>query len=136
MIVTERVMMMADYINRADAIKAIDKQWLRGINMPICREVRTAIVQIISALPSAKPKGDLISRADVICEVLVNDGIDNIVDRINALPSAEAVQGEWHKTENDEMEITGYYCSVCDMPTDEPTNYCGNCGARMKGGAE
>ena len=32
---------------------------------------------------------DLISRADVICEVLVNDGIDNIVDRINALPSAD-----------------------------------------------
>lgn len=34
----------------------------------------------------------VISRADAICEVLVNDGIDNIVDRINALPSAEA---EW-----------------------------------------
>lgn len=33
---------------------------------------------------------DRISRADAICEVLVNDGIDNIVDRINALPSAEA----------------------------------------------
>lgn len=35
---------------------------------------------------------DLISRADAICEVLVNDGIDNIVERIKALPSAEA---EW-----------------------------------------
>lgn len=34
--------------------------------------------------------GDYISRADAICEVLVNDGIDNIVDRINALPSADA----------------------------------------------
>lgn len=33
---------------------------------------------------------DLINRADAICEVLVNDGIDNIVDRINALPSANA----------------------------------------------
>lgn len=33
---------------------------------------------------------DLISRADAICEVLVNDGIDNIVDRINELPSADA----------------------------------------------
>ena len=37
---------------------------------------------------------DLISRADAIWEVLVNDGIDNIVDRINALPSAE-VYKEW-----------------------------------------
>lgn len=35
---------------------------------------------------------DYISRADAICEVLVNDGIDNIVDRIKALPSADA---EW-----------------------------------------
>lgn len=35
-----------------------------------------------------KADGDLISRADAICEVLVNDGIDNIVDRINTLPSA------------------------------------------------
>ena len=35
---------------------------------------------------------DVISRADAICEVLVNDGIDNIVDRINDLPSADA---EW-----------------------------------------
>lgn len=33
---------------------------------------------------------DNISRADAICEVLVNDGIKNIVDRIQALPSAEA----------------------------------------------
>ena len=32
---------------------------------------------------------DYISRADAICEVLVNDGIDNIVGRINALPSAD-----------------------------------------------
>ena len=37
---------------------------------------------------------DYISRADAICEVLVNDGIDNIVDRINALPSAETVSRE------------------------------------------
>lgn len=35
---------------------------------------------------------DVISRADAICEVLVNDGIENIVDRIKALPSAKA---EW-----------------------------------------
>ena len=37
---------------------------------------------------------DLISRADAICEVLVNDGIDNIVDRINELPSAELPKGD------------------------------------------
>ena len=40
--------------------------------------------------PSPDSGVDLISRADAICEVLVNDGMDNIVDRINTLPSAEA----------------------------------------------
>lgn len=37
---------------------------------------------------------DNISRADAICEVLVNDGIDNIVNRIKALPAADAVSRE------------------------------------------
>lgn len=40
---------------------------------------------------------DLISRADAICEVLVNDGIENIVDRINALPSADAEVSDYAK---------------------------------------
>lgn len=45
---------MSDLISRADAINAIDNQWLHGVNVPICEEIRTAIVQIISALPSAE----------------------------------------------------------------------------------
>lgn len=44
---------MTDLISRAEAIKAINKQWLHGVNVPICEEIRTAIAQIISTLPSA-----------------------------------------------------------------------------------
>lgn len=55
-------------------------------------EEKDAFRMAISAL-SATHDSDIISRADAICEVLVNDGIDNIVDRIKELPSAEAVQG-------------------------------------------
>lgn len=55
------------------------------------------------------------------------EALDMAIDALKV----KAVQGEWHKTENEEMEITGYYCSVCDMPTYEPTNYCPNCGAKM-----
>ena len=44
--------------------------------------------------PQTEPSSDLISRADAICEVLVNDGINNIVDRISALPSADAVSDD------------------------------------------
>lgn len=40
---------------------------------------------------------DHISRADAICEVLVNDGIENIVDRINALPSADVIEFDFNK---------------------------------------
>jgi rubrerythrin len=57
-----------------------------------------------------------------------------LLKAIEKLSLDNAAHGEWHKTENEEMEITGYYCSVCDMPTDEPTNYCPNCGADMRGG--
>ncbi|MDT3386269.1 MAG: zinc ribbon domain-containing protein [Bacteroidota bacterium] len=71
--------------------------------------------------------GDLISRADAICEVLVNDGIDNIVDRINDLPSADAepkrvLQGyckgancKWWNT-----QLNG--CNRCVMVKDEYTH--------------
>jgi rubrerythrin len=42
--------------------------------------------------------------------------------------------GRWMATENEEGEIVGYFCSVCDLPmeTDEKTKYCPNCGARME----
>ena len=86
---------------------------------------------------------DLISRADAICEVLVNDGIDNIVDRINDLPSADAVQGEWIEKYNGNgwNDFWDYTCSNCGKKYERAdavlyhANYCPNCGARMcKGG--
>ncbi len=41
--------------------------------------------------------------------------------------------GRWAATENEDMEVVGYYCSRCDLPmeTDEKTDYCPNCGAIM-----
>ena len=59
-----------------------------------------------------------------------------ILEEVKEIVSAEPKRGEWHSMENEEMEITSYYCSVCDTPTDEPTPYCPNCGARMKGGED
>lgn len=45
-------------------------------------------------------------------------------------------KGKWIATENEEMEIDGYFCSVCDLPmeTEEKTDYCPNCGADMREG--
>lgn len=47
-------------------------------------------------------------------------------------------QGRWNATENEEMNIVGYYCSCCDLPmeTEEKTKYCPNCGADMSGDVE
>lgn len=61
---------------------------------------------------------DLISRADAICEVLVNDGIDNIVDRINALPSADA---EWIPCSERLPSESGDY--LCTIPLDADETY-------------
>ena len=77
---------------------------------------------------STKVKSDLISRADAICEVLVNDGIDNIVDRINALPSADRPQGEWIEDE----QFGTFICTNCGAHGAYSYNYCPNCGARME----
>jgi len=102
---------------------------------------------------------DLISRADAIeavcreicdtrrdkCETMA-DGNCGIIQRLEALPSADAVHGEWEhwgSPFSDESEVIDtIVCSVCGArfiePKDEPKgeyNYCPSCGARMyKGG--
>ena len=169
----------SDLISRADAIAAIRKckfdsvmpsYWYRGME---CAQ------DIISAFPSAEiptnqqkhqlseetptntPTG-LISRADAIEAVRkklqdwgsyafedYRRGLYEAQDIIDALPSAEAVQGEWVRKEREYNDCDGHYahywyeCSVCGArpPKDQwknewHSNYCPSCGARMKGGAE
>jgi rubrerythrin len=47
-------------------------------------------------------------------------------------------EGEWQKRIwiIFDSEIVGYRCSECNTTWDAPNNYCPNCGAKMKGGAE
>ena len=44
--------------------------------------------------------------------------------------------GEWEKRTFVifDSEKVGYRCSECNTTWDTPTNYCPNCGAKMKGG--
>lgn len=97
---------MSDLISRADAIDACCRGWNNTVEDCIrnIKEIPSAWYRgmecaqdIISAQPSADTSSDSISRADAICEVLVNDGIDNIVDRINALPSADVIEFDFNK---------------------------------------
>ena len=59
-----------------------------------------------------------------------------VMEKINELPSVTPQQrvGKWMATENEDMNIVGYYCSCCDLPmeTEEKTTYCPNCGAKME----
>ena len=63
------------------------------------------------------------------------------VEALKALPSAEAVQGEWILDEDSD----DVRCSVCghlallrvvmgDVGLQEYSNFCPNCGSRMQGG--
>lgn len=56
---------------------------------------------------------------------------------IKALEQARP-KGKWIATENEEINIVGYYCSSCDLPmeTEEKTAFCPNCGADMRGESE
>ena len=151
-------------MTREEAIEYLDGM---KIVIPICNELKeltdernTAIDMAIEAL-SAKPQTDLISRADAIEAVCKgchwwSGQCDNDkafrcdeVCRIEALPSADAVQGEWIRKEREYNDCDGHYayywyeCSVCGArpPKNQWKNewhsdYCPSCGATMKGGAE
>ena len=54
----------------------------------------------------------------------------------------ERLQGEWIFLKANEEQTDGYECSVCKcayhtrVPYFSEYNFCPNCGAKMKGGAE
>lgn len=79
---------MDDLIKRADAIEAVvNMQDGSGQTYEFVREAMFAL----NALPSAElPKGDLISRAEVL-NLFPNAFYDGLASQIKALPSADAV---------------------------------------------
>lgn len=45
-----------DVISRQAAIDALDKQFWRSLNIPICKEIRNVAKETIKSLPSAQPE--------------------------------------------------------------------------------
>lgn len=125
---------MSDLISRAEAIDACCRGWNNTIEDCIrnIKEIPSAWYKgvecaqdIISAQPSAGTSSDLISRSDAICEVLVNDGIDNIVDRINALPSANVIEFDFNKYQTRVRNKVNDGTPSAEIPTEStntPTN--------------
>ena len=69
---------------------------------------------------------------------------DKVIEIIDNAPTVEErPQGEWYRTGQSFInpnKFRNYGCSVCRYELDEhireKPNFCPNCGAKMKGGAE
>ena len=83
---------------------------------------------------------DLIKREDVLNVLRAFgwtpiDGLYLVVKQ--DIPSADRPQGEWEDTGKDPshshpLTAIWYRCSECGYGTNTKTNYCPNCGAKMK----
>ena len=153
---------MNDTIYRSDAIEAVRKIVSVETEIDATLLDKMDVIVELSELPSAEnsnaktqnsnqetqnSNGDLIYRADAI-EALednksdwdndYNRPIEKDIQSLKALPSAETVQGEWEEKiiEGDSVWTRHrYYCSVCGgWNTYGKSDYCPDCGARMKGG--
>ena len=136
---------MDDLIRRQDAIDALDKDPMGGLNYN----------RILNNLPSAQPDKDInvpctdtISRQDAIAVLsILADKMDStgktvMEQAVEVIRDLRSVQktGEWMWVQYDaNPEIGNWHCSECRfMPSAfnlarKHLNYCPNCGAYMKG---
>ena len=106
-------MTVSDYISRADAIEAVIEYW-DGYAKPLDSwDVMNQTRAVLETIPSA----DAVKYEST---VTLNSPISI---------SAEAVQGEWMWTEHDDPCY--FRCSNCGRMSDEDSDFCPNCGAKM-----
>lgn len=65
--------------------------------------------------------------------------LDNVIEAVNNMPSAERKKGRWERVEDENGDFLCWECSECGeryvMPYHR-ASYCPNCGADMKGEEE
>lgn len=66
------------------------------------------------------------------------DQVDFIIHSVlNGVPLEEKTNtAEWISCDEDDLKISDYRCSNCGKYQDDMTNFCPNCGSRMKGVGE
>lgn len=144
-----------DCISRKAVLNTLDSMDKALTEDRTVEEYKELLEECYKVLPGIQPKsieGDAISKAEalniiniegkwifnndkVYSPVNVGIALTSIKKKIKNLPSVQPKPktGHWIATENEEMEIDGYYCSECDCPmeTEEKTRFCPNCGAEM-----
>ena len=101
-------------------------------------EYAEAINMAIEAL-QVKTEGDPISRQGAIDCVRWGDSVTNVINRINALPSADRPPGRWVNRERCQVDEDAYEVATCSECGAEITieyphdSYCPNCGTKMEG---
>ena len=136
---------LTDLISRADAIDAVMKHKIPfSIQQEVAREIDALPPVETHEIRTETHGVCLISKDDAMGAVQdhfnangfkgYDDG-QKMMDRIKALPSADAVHGEWILVKGSNGKDY-HKCSKC-LHTQEITgvkNYCAVCGTRMKGG--
>lgn len=130
-----------------DAADEIVRHW--AIENPTVKEeaeTRIAAFEMaVKMLSDEKTTDDDVNTMRILFNAIIGDlcnqcrhndaeemeGIrDRLIKRLLETPKT----GRWVATENEEMEIVGFFCSECDLPleTEEKTAYCPHCGSKME----
>lgn len=122
-----------DLISRAEAKKQIS-EWATILTKPTMLD-KDATMVVLDELPSVSVEDSI--KEEVLHRLLKQGYIE--------IPSVSAERvGEWSAEIGYEGEVLYYECSNCKeafsllegTPEENKYNYCPNCGAKMKGGAE
>ena len=110
--------------NMGEQKEALDMA-IKALEQKPCEDAisRQAVRDALSHMCSEDENGITVSRANV-----------NSMLRLLPPVTPQPNTGRWIAVENEEMETVGYYCSECDLPmeTEQRTNFCPNCGAKME----
>lgn len=106
--------------------------------------VKKDIVALDMAISALSAEGEYIKKEEFKSAIhnyfiglnhnVTEEDIQAYIDALALYSFPDREKGEWIATENEEMEVDGYFCSKCDspMPTDEKTSFCPFCGADMR----